>query len=176
MKEIHEMHLIIGKKLSENLKNSNIIIFLDKACNKKSKTNLPLFCSSDKSNDTEYCNVDALIIKNNKIKIIIEIEESNIKPTQIFGKFMTSALSKVLINESIISEPIYIDDNAYFIQVLSSQKLKEKSKKKLQGINIEKSINDVLPIKGSNIVNYKLMYSEITSSFKELIEYINKII
>lgn len=69
----HPLHLEIGKNIENILKSKNTYrVLLDPACG--GTHNIPLFNSSIKSNDTEYCNVDIIIIKDNKIKVIIEIE------------------------------------------------------------------------------------------------------
>ena len=55
---------------------------------------MPLFFQGPKSRETTFCNADMILLKNGRVKVIFEIEETNIKPTQVFGKFLTSALSK----------------------------------------------------------------------------------
>ncbi len=67
------------------------------------------------SRATEYCNVDLLLFKDDKIKAIVEIEESNVKPTQISGKLLTSALSKFYIHESNGDKPVGMAENVLFI-------------------------------------------------------------
>jgi len=47
----------------------------------------------------KFCNVDMLILKGGKIRAIMEIEESDIKPVQICRKFLVSALSKYFIHD-----------------------------------------------------------------------------
>jgi len=86
----------MGDILRDLLKDEKEIVLLrDKACG--GNQHIPLFCTSEKSRETEYCNVDMMILKNDKIKVIVEIEESNVKPTQICGKLLTSALSRFFI-------------------------------------------------------------------------------
>jgi hypothetical protein len=41
----------------------------------------------------EFRSVDLLILCNRKIRVIVEIEEADLTPTQIAGKFLTSALA-----------------------------------------------------------------------------------
>ncbi|MDP2841810.1 MAG: hypothetical protein Q8O17_06030, partial [Candidatus Methanoperedens sp.] len=87
---------------------------------------IPLFCSTLKGNDTEYCNVDLLILKNNKIKVIVEIEESNTTPTQICGKVLVSSLSSNHIHKYVTDETISMDDSVLFIQILDTSKIKNR--------------------------------------------------
>ena len=92
----HPLHKAIGDMFTGGLLPGYEIL-KDPACG--GEQNIPLFCSEEKSNQTKYCDVDLLIVKSNKIKVIIEIEQANIKPTQICGKFLTSALSSFYIHE-----------------------------------------------------------------------------
>lgn len=124
--------------------------------------NIPLFCSEKKSNQTEYCNVDLLIVKSNKIKVIIEIEEANIKPTQICGKFLTSALSSCYIGQYNDSKPVSMDESVLFIQILDSSKLTEGTHKPKQWTNIEESITQIIPVKNSRIKKYRLFYGKVS--------------
>lgn len=89
----HPLHKAIGKIIDEkSLPGCKIL--KDPACGGKQK--FPLFSSKRKSRETEYCDVDILILKSNKIRVIIEIEEANVKPTQICGKLLTSALPPII--------------------------------------------------------------------------------
>ncbi len=65
-----------------------------------------------------------LILRNDKVKGIIEIEESNVKPTQICGKFLTSTLSKYYIHESDGNRVVEMVDSVNFIQVVDTSKLR----------------------------------------------------
>ena len=91
------MHVSIGD-LIENSLGERAQLVRDQACGGNQQ--IPLFCSNEKSNKTEYCNVDLLVIQDGKIRVIIEIEESDVKPTQICGKFLTSALARYYIHET----------------------------------------------------------------------------
>ena len=172
----HRLHKIIGGCINRN-EFPNCKIIKDPACG--GQQNVPLFCSKDKSNETEYCNVDLLMIKDNKIRVIIEIEETDVKPTQICGKFLTSALSTYYIHNSENNTPIGMSNSVLFIQILNTFKLKEKTSKIKQWKNLEKSIKNLLPI--GKIRNYKLLYGTISdfenrkgNKCAELITYIKE--
>ncbi|MCK9614713.1 MAG: hypothetical protein M0R48_04310 [Candidatus Omnitrophica bacterium] len=169
----HPFHEKIGD-LINNTVFPNCKIIKDPACG--GGQHIPLFCSGERSRETEYCNVDLLITVDNKIKVIIEIEEANIKPTQICGKLLTSALSKYFIHESEGSNLIGMADSVLFIQVLDSLKLKiDKTAKTKQWDKIEKSIQDIIPVKGSNISRYKIFYGNKTNfNDKGLLNYISE--
>jgi len=155
----HPLHKVIGECIdSHTLPNCKII--KDPACG--GQQNVPLFCSQNKSNETEYCNVDLLILKDNKIRVIIEIEETDITPAQICGKFLTSSLSRYFIHESENSIPIGMSDSVSFIQILNTARLKAGAAKIEQWENLEKSIMNILPIEGSRIRRYKLIHGNVS--------------
>lgn len=171
----HPLHKIVGGCININ-DFPNCKIIKDPACD--GQQNVPLFCSRDKSNKTEYCDVDLLMIKDNKIRVIIEIEETDVKPTQICGKFLTSALSSYYIHDSENNTPIGMRDSVLFIQILNTSQLKEKTSKIKQWENLERSIKNILPI--DQIRKYKLLYGNVSDFNKkgnkcaELITYIKE--
>lgn len=157
----HPLHESIGKLIDTIELPSDCEVIKDPACG--GRQNVPLFCSNKKSNKTEYCNVDILILKNEKIRVIVEIEETDIKPTQICGKFLTSALSSYFIHKTnkTKKKSIRMDDSVLFIQILDTSKLKMgKTSKIEQWKRIEKSIQNIIPVKNSKIDNYKLIFGK----------------
>lgn len=168
----HPFHELIGKSINEDIFPGCKII-RDPAC--RGNQHIPLFCSENRSRVTEYCNVDLLITVDNKIKVIIEIEEANIKPTQICGKFLTSALSKYFIHASENNERIDMAKSVLFIQILDVSKLKiDKTAKTKQWQKLEKSIQNIIPVKDSAIDRYRI-FSGKCSDFdsKELLRCIS---
>ena len=153
----HPLHEKIGTKIIECSKSqSNIQIYADHCFDTKAQN--PLYPVNQKSRATCYCNVDILIIKNNEIKVIIEIEESDIKPTHICGKFYTSALSKYYIHPvNTKDQPIPMSEDVVFIQVIDISNLEEKSQKQEQLTRIKNSIQGNLPLRNSKISNYHLI-------------------
>lgn len=144
-KNKHPLHKVIGDMIQES-DFPNCTVIKDPACG--GNQNIPLFCSPAKSNQTEYCNVDLLILKDNKIRVIVEIEEADITPTKIFGKFLTSALSSYFIHRTQNDVPIRMGDSVSFIQILDASKLKEDRTAKFnQWEYIENSIRDIVPAK-----------------------------
>lgn len=152
----HPLHKTIGKLIDQTFSEKCKII-KDPACEttKGELQNVPLFCSEEKSNKTELCNVDILMLENNAIKVIIEIEEANVKPTQICGKYLTSALSHFFIHKSHGIIPM--DSNVLFVQILDDSKLEDISSKPKQWENIEKEICRILPVHNSPIKMYKII-------------------
>jgi hypothetical protein len=93
-----------------------------------------------------YADVDILIATDAGASVIIEIEESNVKPVQIFGKFFASAFSNCyLVKGRHKKGYLPIAKPALFIQVLKSSKPKKgKSKKPEQWKRVDESIQSVL--------------------------------
>jgi len=165
-KSLHELHVSIGDLIEDSL-GDHAKLVRDQACGGNQQ--IPLFCSEEKSNKTEYCNVDLLVIQDGKIRVIVEIEESDVKPTQICGKFLTSALARFYIHEAEGDIPIGMHDSVAFIQVVDTSNLKKLSVKSYQWKNLEASIRNILPVKDSNINEYRLFTDR---ELDELVDYI----
>jgi len=168
----HELHVSIGDLIEETLRErEDFKLIRDMECMREGgiKQKIPLFCSEEKSNKTKYCNVDLLVIQDGKIRVIVEIEESDVKPTQICGKFLTSALARYYIHKTEGNVPIGMHDSVTFIQVVNTSKLKRLSLKPYQWKNLESSIGNILPIKDSNIKEYRL-FTDL--ELKELVNHI----
>ena len=134
------LHKCIGDLLKMMEKDLKIDVILDPACagTKHRKQRIPLFMKKPKSNKTELCNVDAMIIKNKEIKIVIEIEESDNKPTQICGKYFTANLAKFY---NYKSSQININNaSVTFIQIIDSKNISKNSSKPDKFLNIEAAI------------------------------------
>ena len=144
--------------LFEESISSDCQLIRDEACGGDQQ--IPLFLSKKKSRKTECCDVDLLVLKNRKIVIIVEIEESNVRPTQVCGKYLTAALARYYVHETGNDEPLGMHDSATFIQIMDSSKLKGRSSKFIQWQKLERSIQDILPVEGSSITNYRLFYGD----------------
>ena len=89
------------------------------------------------------CNVDMLITVNDEVRIVIEIDESSIRPTQIFGKFLQAAVSDSFIRGGRNGTRYPIGPRLLFLQVLDGSRLHpEKSKKPQQAEVIAARISD----------------------------------
>ncbi|GEM_PF-3345111 len=160
---IHSLHEQVAKTFESIAPKHGLIIQLDEACvNKTTGTifqHLPFFLSINAHNDTEITNVDILVLKNEKVKLVCEIEESDISPVRIYGKAFTSATAIMcqLANNSRYD----MDNRGVFIQILSSKQLPAASNKEKQGANIVDAINDLLRYGGSWIKKYYLIYGDV---------------
>jgi len=140
------LHIEVGIQLNEIVKpnnSNNLEVRLDGTCSGLPKSegglSIPLFFAS-KANSTQLCEVDAMLLKNSKVAVVVEIEESNTKPTQICGKYLTTALSKVCSTK--IDGNINIDNKIDFIQILDTSALKPKSQKPDKFKILEKAIKN----------------------------------
>lgn len=148
----HPLHKIVGKEIETFFASkSDFEVKLDPACStKKGLHHIPFFIGTNKSYETQLTNVDILVVKDKKIKVVCEIDESNVKPGHIFGKFLSVVSSDICITYN--GTKYNFDDSIIFIQVLSKKKLEPNSKKEEQWDNIEKSIDsNFSSFKGLNI-------------------------
>ena len=171
----HPLHLAIGTCLVERVAGEGVQVVLDDACG--GGQHVPLFLTLEKSSATEICDVDALIIADGRVAMVMEIEESNIKPTQICGKFLTVALAKYYIHEQAGNEPLPLQD-VLFVQVVDSSRLKARTAKLDQFRNIEGAIKS-LALAGVSVSDYWLVpvegvgdASAIEAMCDEIAEYV----
>jgi len=169
----HPFHKIIGDIFDKkNFPFKGIKILRDSACG--GDHTLPLFCYDVRSYATRYACVDLMIIKEGKIKVIMEIEESNVKPLHLFGKYLASAMAEYYIYGE---EKVEMDKSVVFIQILDTSKQKSKSVRNEQWENVKKSIRSIIPVNVSSIKKYKIFHgnqSDFVSGNKkdELIEFV----
>jgi hypothetical protein len=86
--------------------------------------------------------------------LVTVIEESNVKPTQIAGKFLTSALASHFIHDRHGVAAIPKDLRVAFFQFVDTAGPPVGSLKRDQWRNIERSIQSILPLGG--ILEYRL--------------------
>jgi len=156
----HPLHELISELANEAIP-SYCTKVIDPAC--QGDQCIPLFCSDHRSLETRICNVDLLVLHSNRIRLIVEIEESNVKPTQIAGKFLTSALASHFIHDRHGDSAISKDQRVVFFQFVDTTRLKVKSAKRRQWRNIERSIQSILPLGG--IEEYRLFCGD-TEEFR----------
>lgn len=145
----HLLHKEIGKKILDRFGSDALV---DPAC-ADGTHRLPLFCSGEKSRESEFCNVDALVMKRGEVKAVVEIEEADIKPTQVCGKILTSALSRFYIYRGTKCP---LSQRMLFVQVVDTSKLKHGSRKEKQFDNLKAAIQGAFPLKNGRMVEYAL--------------------
>lgn len=160
----HPLHLEIGRFLRQLDLPADCRLLFAPECD--GSHNLPLFCCDQKSNDTEYCNVDALVVKSGKVRFLLEIEESGLSPTKVCGKFLTSALSTHFIHDVLRNAVTPMDEEVTFVQVMDAKKLQLHTKKIKQGQALERSIRSILPGLSSSITEYRLFFFRGEAGFQ----------
>ena len=162
---LHPLHLEIGKAVGRSI-GKNIGLVCDEACG--GKQHIPLFHGENRARATQLCKVDLLLLKADKVRVIVEIEESGFNPTKICGKFLPSALATHYIHGREPSLMQY-GRRVLFIQVLDGSKLSKRgASKQSQCKLIETKINSLLPLKGSRVSNYRLFIVDGPSDKKQL--------
>lgn len=156
----HELHRIIGEALLEFSHPPNCEVIW--APESGGNHTLPLFCSQEKSSDTRYCLVDGLLVQRSAIRVILEIEESDNRPFTLAGKVYAAALSRWFIHRTKGDKPIPMNDPTLFIEILNTGKLSKRTKKPEQWRNLQKSLRETLPLRGSCISDYKLLWGDPT--------------
>ncbi len=154
----HELHSVVGDLVANEIEVNNTEVVRDSACGGTQR--IPLFLG-EKERGNVLTNVDLMILRDNKIKVIVEIEESDLTPLHICGKFLAPLLCDKYIHSTEENREIGMDTAVMFIQILDKTKLPEKTKKEEQGKKIEEAINkfvkqdEKFPIK-----EYKLIYGD----------------
>jgi len=158
----YPLHIKIAQYIENQLSDlfkDNVRLIKDQACGGKQQ--IPLFLNEHKSRQTELCNVDLAIIKDDQVEVLIEID-TKIIPTQICGKFLTSALSFFYIHRTE-PKPIPLSENVMFIQILDSEFRglieKDKTAKIKQGEHIEKAIQKLVENMNLKSMDYRLFWA-----------------
>ncbi len=145
------LHRRVGGLLTEWCAPAHLV--LDTACGGDHR--VPLFMGDQKGFENKVCDVDALIVRDRQVRIIVEIEESNIKPTQICGKFLTSALASFY---SYRDRKCALRE-VTFVQVLSSAALDpERTRKRLQAEQIAGRLQEFCRAEPNPISEYMLVW------------------
>jgi len=150
---LHPLHLAVGKAIGQRV-DSSVDLICDEACG--GQQHIPLFHGDNRARATQFCKVDLLLLKAEKVQVIVEIEESGFNPTKICGKFLTSALATHYIHGRESTKAQY-GSKVLFVQILDGSKLSNRgTSKQSQCKLIESQINSLLPLKGSSISKYRL--------------------
>ena len=109
----HPFHRRIGNLVSGLGLTHGKQIWLDKACGGEGL--IPLYEATG-SEGVPFCFVDILLLLEGRL-VIIEIEESDVKPLHLLGKFYASAFSTHFNDQDISKLPLL------FIQVLDTSRI-----------------------------------------------------
>jgi hypothetical protein len=174
----HPLHRLIGQILVDAvLPDCEIVRTAD--CGGDGTASL--FSSGEWSDELKYAEVDMLLIteresKGRRVQVIIEIEESGLKPSNVLGKFLASAFSSHFIARQG-TLPVEISDSTSFIQILDTSSLNIEGTAKIsQWEHLEQALQAIVGTLGGKIARYKLFYgnSQDFQALKEeqLVRYI----
>jgi hypothetical protein len=108
---------------------------------------IQFFSAGTRSRGTNYCWPDLVIIQNNKVRVIVELEQSGIVSAgKISSKLIPVLLSSCACNEDIDGGTIAISREATLIQVVNTTLLKPVTRKLRQYENLEADIRGLLPL------------------------------
>jgi hypothetical protein len=162
----HPLHFAIAVEIQKRIP-THCELFKDTACG--GAQHLPLFVGKKKGRDTHMCDVDLIIISKNKVRCIVEIEESGFLPTKICGKFLQSAFATHFIYNVQPNLEVPYGDRVLFVQVLDGSKWNQQKTSKYKQANlIENKIRNMLSFKGSNITDYHLCIIQCVDDFENL--------
>lgn len=159
--------------------NPQLTFELDQAC--RGNKHLTFFLSFVPSRESAISKVDIIVMKDHKIKLVCEIEETGLNPGKFFGKVFSTASAKVC---RLVDPPgfryIDFDDNAIFVQIVSTRSFNEDgSLKKKQGQLIENELFHKLATFNSWIKKYRLLFgdeSDFANSQKDGYKQLERII
>lgn len=117
---------------------------------------IQLFCIGKAARATRFCSIDAAMLKDEEVKVIIEIEESDMRPMALCGKVFVSALASHFIHRGKMYP---IAANASFIQVIDTRKLSSLSSKLTQCVHLRESIRNTISTIGN--LQYEIFHSDI---------------
>lgn len=171
MKYQHPLHRKVAVEIRRHIAAcANAELLCDPACDDTPRQRLPLFIGAEKGRDRWMCNVDLLVRLSDRVRVIVEIEESSFRPTTILGKFLQAALADHFIHDKQPNRVVPYGDRVLFVQVLDGKKcLKSGSRKDAQAELITWQIRRLLPL--GRIAEYGLFFvreHEIKSDLAEI--------
>jgi hypothetical protein len=162
----HALHIAVADEIQKHLADP-YKLFKDTACD--GSQHLSLFVGKRKARDTHMCDVDLLIVSEDRVRVIIEIEEFGFIPTKICGKFLQSGFADHFICDQRSKPVVPYNNSVLFIHVLDGSKWnRQKTGKDLQAHLIEKKIHNMLSFKGNNITAYQLFIVQGVNDLENL--------
>jgi len=133
---MHTLHQAVGNTL-RSIERQGTEILLDAACGGKGRQ-IRLFGDESVGNSSCLTWVDAAIVVDGEIKVVLEIEESNVRPLYLCGKVFATALCNYC---SRGRHRIPMAPSMLFIQVIISPKTTSSKLKQCE--YLEKTINQI---------------------------------
>jgi len=148
------LHRAVGGLLTRICPRGCTLV-LDKDCG--GDQHVPLFVSRDSHRYTACCKVDALLFDPDGVRAVVEVEESNLRPTQLCGKLLTTALATVYCHRR--HNVIPMSRSVLFVQVLDPSRLKRNTAKLKQAQKLGDAISELLPLKRGSVTRYQPVWA-----------------
>jgi hypothetical protein len=142
---MHPLHVTIAKIIMRT-QMTGCQVILGKDCG--GDQNIQLFCNTEAEMATRFCSVDAIVLKDGKVIVVIEIEESDIRPVALCGKVLVSALAPHFIHRE---KDYPVAPHASFIQVIDTKDLSPNSSKLPECRHLIELIRSTLSTSGRNM-------------------------
>jgi hypothetical protein len=170
---MHPLHKLIGEIiLATEIPDCQAI--LGKDCG--GSQHIQLFCNGQAASATRFCSADAAVFKDDAVKVLIEIEESDIRPVALCGKVFASAL---VSHSNHRGKSYPVAPGVSFIQVIDTSKLSSRSSKLAQCLYLRESVRNRISISGGSLQHYEIFHGDIaeferTEAQRELQDYLRE--
>lgn len=151
---MHLLHTLIAKIILEtDLPDCEVILGNDCGGDQY----IQLFCNDRGTRASRFCSIDAMIVQKGNAKVLVEIEESDIRPVALCGKVFVAAHSSHFIHKG---KAFPIAPSASFVQVIDTKNLSERSSKLDQCRYLRGAICNTLS-KNGTIRDYEIFHGDI---------------
>jgi hypothetical protein len=160
---MYEQHKAVGEVL-RSIEYPNTEVLLDAACGGKG-AQIRLYGDELAGRNSSLAYIDAALVVNGEIKVVVEIEYSTVRPLYLCGKVFATALSSYHSREKV---RIPLADEMMFVQVIQfleeqSERQPRKRAKRTsrlpQCVYLEREINRLLQDTRSRIRRYVFHYA-----------------
>jgi hypothetical protein len=149
---MHPLHTAIGDIL-RSIERPDVEVWLDAACGGKGRQ-IRLYGLEPVAASSCLAWVDAAIVVHGEIKIVLEIEESNVRPLYLCGKVFATALCSY---SSRGGHRTPMSESMLFVQVIKASKNASSAKLK-QCEYLEATINEIFKKLENRVDSYSFHY------------------
>ena len=158
--EIHRLHKIVANRINRYLEENGISKYcmeLSPECGGEHR--LPLCVESKGQNPIKYCYADYIVTHDNKVKFVVEIEESDFKPIYILGKAIVTGYSEIHYAKTLKKND-ELSKELILLQIIID-KTSEKGEKGLQWDSVKSRLKEATRKKQlGNLSRYELIHNK----------------
>lgn len=147
--DLSPLHKLIGG-IIQDVEAPNSQLILDPLCGGTHM--IQLFFTDEASFATRACCVDAAIIVDGRVKVIVEVEETGLRPVQLCGKVFVCLLASHFIHRGTRYP---LAESVGFIQVI---RLHNEIHKLSQCRQLRQSIRDILARVNGRVTTYEIFH------------------